>query len=303
MSVKIKYFLTLIALQVCAVFTLTAQVENVAMQFAALPTDAVNVGNGGIDAIGKMSDDTMDISVGYMLYASSEMPVSYMTLNAGYRITSKLDLSLSALYGICDEYEMLNSSGIPIGNFKPGQILVTAGAGYRIVDFLQAEVELKYINETLSPDAKFGAFATDVRVNANVPISSEYVLGASVGVSNLGTEVKSVSGKSFSLPTALNLVVGCTGVLSEEHNISAIVGTDVYFCKAFAAAIGASYTYNDFLSVRAGYRHGGKTVVPSFVSLGVGVNFFGISLDAAYLLAAKDSPASGTVCVSLGYSF
>ena len=63
-------------------------------------------------------------------------------------------------------------------------------------------------------------------------------------------------------------------------------------------------TGNDYtVSVRAGYRYGGDSVIPSFASVGAGVKLFGVHLDAAYLIASGDSPLKNTFCIGIGYSF
>jgi hypothetical protein len=57
------------------------------------------------------------------------------------------------------------------------------------------------------------------------------------------------------------------------------------------------------VSVRAGYRYGGKSVIPSYASVGAGFKLFGVSLDLAYLIASGDSPLQNTLTFGLGYSF
>ena len=85
--------------------------------------------------------------------------------------------------------------------------------------------------------------------------------------------------------------------------LEVLVDADCYFSGAFSAAAGASYTYNGMVSVRAGYRYGGDSVIPSFASVGAGVKLFGVHLDAAYLIASGDSPLKNTFCIGIGYSF
>ena len=53
--------------------------------------------------------------------------------------------------------------------------------------------------------------------------------------------------------------------------------------------------------VRAGYRYGGKSVIPSYASVGAGVRFAGVKVDLAYVVSS--SPMANTLGVSLGYSF
>ena len=57
------------------------------------------------------------------------------------------------------------------------------------------------------------------------------------------------------------------------------------------------------VAVRAGYRYGGKSVIPSFTSVGIGLKFVGITLDVAYLMADKTSPMRNTLEFGLGYRF
>ena len=77
---------------------------------------------------------------------------------------------------------------------------------------------------------------------------------------------------------------------------------DCYFEGAVAAALGAGYTFNDMFSFNAGYRYGGKSVIPSYASLGVGGRFMGVSLDFAYVLPMTTS-MSNTLSLAVGYSF
>ena len=74
-----------------------------------------------------------------------------------------------------------------------------------------------------------------------------------------------------------------------------------YFTGGFAAAVGASYAFDDMVFVRAGYRYGGKSVIPSYASVGAGVRFAGVKVDLAYVVSS--SPMANTLGVSLGYSF
>ena len=79
------------------------------------------------------------------------------------------------------------------------------------------------------------------------------------------------------------------------------VDADYFFSGWFAAAFGASYTFNDLVSFRAGYRYGGKSPIPSYASVGAGVKFAGVKLDLSYLLGSE--VMNNTLAVGLGYSF
>ena len=91
--------------------------------------------------------------------------------------------------------------------------------------------------------------------------------------------------------------------IGKKHAAEVLVDADYYFSGAFSASAGAAYTYNDLVSVRAGYRYGGKSVIPSFASVGAGVKLWGVHIDVAYIIAAGTSPLRNTFAVGLGYSF
>ena len=172
-----------------------------------------------------------------------------------------------------------------------------AGFSYRFLPFLSAGVNVGYASSKLAESASYGAFNADVFVMAKFG-----GLKVAAGVSDIGSAVSSASGTSFSLPTAATLGAGFQTVAAEKHGIEVNADADYYLAGAFSAALGASYTYNDMISVRAGYRAGSESVIPSFASVGAGVKLMGIKLSVAYLIAS-DSPLANTLALGLGYTF
>ena len=77
---------------------------------------------------------------------------------------------------------------------------------------------------------------------------------------------------------------------------------DYLFSGALMAGLGLEYCIVDIVSVRAGYHYGDAAkALPSFASVGLGVKFAGVHLDAAFLLASKT--LGNTLMIGLGYSF
>lgn len=68
--------------------------------------------------------------------------------------------------------------------------------------------------------------------------------------------------------------------------------------KAFTAAAGAEYSFNQLVFARAGY-HFSSAVAPRFASFGLGFAFKGIGLDAAYLLGQTANAWTLTLRVAL----
>lgn len=275
-----------------------ADAQSVAMSFSALPTDPAELAMGGISEV---SDDTrMNASAGYMLYSPSYVPASYMTAQAEYVIKDKIGFSLGALYGKCAEYEMFNPGGLSSGYFTPAQMKFNAGVEYKVLNFLSAGIKLKYLGESLAPEAKYGAFAGDVYVTADVPLSSTSSLVGRAGVANAGTKVKSASGQGYSLPSSALVAAGYKSDFGRSR-LSIMAQADYYFCNTLAISAGASYTFNDLVSLRAGYHVGDKVVMSSFASAGLGLCLFGARLDFAYLFGSD--VMKNTLSVSVGYAF
>ena len=275
-----------------------ADAQSIAMSFAALPTNPAELAMGGISEVS--NDTMMDASAGYMLYSPSYVPTSYMTAQAEYRLKGKIVISLGALYGKCTEYEMFNPGGLANGYFSPTQMKFNAGVEYKVLNFLSAGIKLKYLGESLSHEAKYGAFAGDVYINADVPLSSTSSLVGRAGVANAGTKVKSASGQEYSLPSSALVAAGYKSDFGRSR-LSIMAQADYYFCNTLAISAGASYTFNDLVSLRAGYHVGDKVVMSSFASAGLGLCLFGARLDFAYLFGSD--VMKNTLSVSVGYAF
>ena len=277
--------------------------ETVAMQFSAIPTGASHAAKAGIEFTEStlLTGKTLDVSAGYMSYSPSYAPSTFMNVDAEYCLNEKISVSLDAVYGMGKEFDIYNASGLKSGTHKPSQMMVGVGAGYKFLDFLSAKVNLKYMTDKLAPEASYGAFGADVAVDGVFQVSSNGKAVAEFGVFSFGSKVTSASGAKFGIPSSVRLAGGYIHDFNEKNSVSVLAQADYYLHKAFGAAVAAEAMIADIVSVRAGYNVGAKHVMPSFASVGAGVHFAGIKIDAAYLIGA--SPIANTLAVSLGYSF
>lgn len=279
---------------------LNAQTEKIAMHFSALEMGAKELGNAGTSFICQR-DERVNINAGYTLYSLSESPVSYMNLMGEYRLSKNISISLEGLYGLCKEYEMIDLSGNSIGTYKPDQKMVSVGAKLSFLKRFRVEVKGKYINENIAPQKGYNAFAADLIVMGRAISKEKAALEIFAGMRNLGTEVTSSNGVKFSLPTSVLAGVSYRTDIGNKGRIDLASELNYYLHGSIAAKVGAGFTFNDFVSVKAGYRYGGKSVIPSFVSVGAGIRLFGVSLDLAYLSGIDNK--SNSMALSLGYSF
>ena len=110
------------------------------------------------------------------------------------------------------------------------------------------------------------------------------------------------TGASFALPMTAVAGVGYTLDFGKKNSVDLNVDAEYHIDGGFAVAGGASYTFAKLATIRAGYRYGGNTVLPSYASVGACINIFGARVDVAYLIGGKYSPMANTVCISLGWS-
>lgn len=92
----------------------------------------------------------------------------------------------------------------------------------------------------------------------------------------------------------------------DRHSLAAAVEGQAYFggLPAGGCSVGAEYGFNSIAALRAGYHYGSnKNGLLSYASIGAGLSMFGITVDAAYLIASARSAMHNTFMVGIGYRF
>ena len=277
---------------------------SIAMPFVEIPRNSVALAEGGtrlcrpssmsygafenIAAL-PFSPSKMDFSVSYQKWAPKQVDETFISFGTGARL-GKLGLALSGSLGNHQPYTEYREGGFEGTKFTPKDLVIGLGAAYGITDAIGVGVSAKYLSNTLASSASYTAFSVDVLGYGQFgPVA----VGA--GVRNIGSKVKSYSGTAYSLPMA----VSAGAAYDSEIGVGAAMDADVYLGGGFDLGLGAHYCWNDMVSVRAGYHLG--AVLPSFFAVGAGFQFFGVHLDATYVVAP--ALASGGLCVGLGYRF
>ncbi len=244
------------------------------------------------------SESSFDVSAGYTMWQPSYVKGNVISVGAAYNMKNKLGIAAGLYYGMNPAYDAAGAGGSANGTFKPSDLHAAVGVSYRFIDALSVGVNFGYASSSLAEGKSYGAIAADAFLMAKF---SDFKVAA--GVSNILGSIESAGGAKFSLPASVAVGAGYGKAFAEKHAIEADLDFDYFFTGGFAAALGAGYTFNDLVSVRAGYRYGGESPIPSFASVGAGVKFSGVKLDLAYLVAGSDSPMKNTLAVSVGYSF
>jgi long-subunit fatty acid transport protein len=238
----------------------------------------------------------MDVAAGYTLWQPSAVGSNMLNVGAAFNMNQKFGVAVGILYGMNPAYDITDAGGAVKGQFKPSDIHANVGVAYRFLPFLSLGANIGYASSSLAEGYSYGALVTDVFAMAKFA-----GVKVTAGVANIGTSLTAVSGAKFALPASAAVGVGYEASFAEKHAVEALLDADYYFGGSLAAAAGAAYTYNDMVTVRAGYRYGGQSPVPSFASVGVGVKFIGLKLDLAYLIGS--GAAKNTLALSLGYTF
>ena len=287
-------------------FAASAQV----LPFTAIDYSPVTLAKGGTSVVETTSvanaafgnpaavaffDGKADVNASYATWSPSQVKTTVINAAGAYKVNDKIGVSAAYSGGTYPEYEIFDLAGMSDGTFTPKHMYAGVGVSYLMKPELAFGVNVGFASNTLSKDVSYSAVSAD--------LFAMYCVGpirVAVGVSELGPKVASESGE-FSLPTAARLGFGYDLMVQEDYTVDLSVDASYYLAGAFSAAVGTSYNFKDMFSLRAGYRYGGESVIPSYASVGLGAGMSGVMLNVAYLFASET--LSNTLCVGCSYSF
>ncbi len=307
------HFKTLAALLGCVLATgsLRAQ-DGVGFPFIRIDRDPVSAGMGFAGAASTeetayssfrnssvipFSERKATVGVSGQSWAPDGVKSTNVNFGTAFKVSDRIGFSLGAAYQMGEEYAVFNTSGDSKGTYKPSDLVIGAGTGFRILNNLSFGADFRYARQSLSVDDSFSAFNADAFLTYH---SSD--LNVTAGVSSYGSSLKSASGESYSLPTSATVGAEWAKALSDNHGVRLAADADYFFSGAVTAAAGAQYSFKNMFFLRGGYHFGtNDAVLPSFATVGLGVRFFGVSLDLAYLTA--NDILGNTLTVGLGCRF
>lgn len=260
-----------------------------------LSTSSIAWGSYGNIAALPFSDLKGDAQLSYNNWNPTS--TNYYNGAVGFNLKNKVGISGGFSTGSGKEFELFDDNGNSAGQFTPKNIRANVGVSWRFIEWISVGANVSMVNETLLDNFSSKAVAADV-----------YLMGefkgirASAGISKLGGKVKDSSGREFPLATSVVAAIGYAKDF-DENRIEVEADMDYFLSSTspISVSLGAAYTYNDMVSIRGGFHSGG--VISNHASVGLGLKFFGVRLDAAYFLAGSDSPVHNTVAIGLGYCF
>ncbi len=241
--------------------------------------------------------ENMSAGLSGQMWAPDGAKSTNLGFGAAFKAGGRLGFSVGGAYQMGEKYSLTDEAGNSNGTFKPNDMVLNVGAGFLIIDNLSAGANLRYASQKLASDHSLSGISADVFLTYRLSD-----LNVTAGISSLGSSVKSEAGVSFSLPVSATVGADWSKTFSEVHGVRVAADADYFFSGNFTLAAGAQYSFNDMVFVRGGYHFGTEdAVLPSFATVGLGVRFFGVSLDFAYLTG--NEALGNTMTFGLGYRF
>ena len=271
-----------------------------AVPFLNIPSDARTAAMGGTGislekgaftlddnmATSAMTHRTAAFGANFWSWAPSTSALKLINASGYYRF-GKFAVALGGKYCMEKPFDVVSAVGKPLGTYTPSSFTMGAGFAYRIIDPLAIGVTLRYVSSSYYENVKGNTFAADI--NATFSTGG---LRAAIGVANLGGKLR-----GDSLPTLAK-----AGAAYKIGGFQASAEVDYLFAGALMAGIGAEYGFKDIAFIRAGFHYGdANKAIPTYASLGLGVQYWGVRLDATWITASK--VLGNSLGFSLSYSF
>lgn len=245
------------------------------------------------------AEQTMAAQAGFGVWQPSYANLKTIGLGGMYKVSPKIGIALDFKYLMMPSYSGVTGNGTDIrdSEFGPSELNLAAGLSYKIIDCLSAGLALRYAGSTLAPEVSANVFAADFGV-----FFQKNSVSAGLSLNNIGTDVK-YSEAAYSQPMLVKAGAGYNLKMGTSE-LFLTAQADFLFAGGFMAGAGCEYSFKEMVFARVGYHYGDAVnVIPSYASFGLGLKFFGVTLDAAYLVADSTSPMSNTMVFGLGYRF
>ena len=256
-----------------------------------VPSDSRSMAMGGIDM--QRDADNMDIQAFYGMWAPKSADNKMFGGNAFFRIGKDLGVSLEGRVFKDKPYDIISEQGMATGeSFSPSDKIFGAGVFYDITEVFSVGLKGRVVASAIAADAKGSAFCADLSAAYNGDVFS-----ATLALRNVGSKI-SYGKASYSLPSMAAL----QGSVRPLEGLTAAAEIDYLLAGRLMAALGVEYGIADIVFLRAGYHYCSSVKgIPTYASLGLGLQFAGVRLEASYLTASKT--LDNTLLFSLGYAF
>ncbi len=250
-------------------------------------------------AASAISGKTMEIGVNYGNWQPSLTQSRNMSFGGYYNFASNFSIGLGYRYEMLKKQDLISNEGMTEGSFRPQGMSVDLGVAYRVWNNLSLGANLRHSRVSIH-NLQETTFSADVHLYYQCERISA------------GLTVNNINGGDNMIINPLNVKLAAQGALlpkSNSHQLDmhlqmGYVAPELY--RSFLVGAGLEYSYSSNYFARVGYSYSDeKKYMPSNLSLGLGVNFYSIELNAAYLIETQKTEISrgNTFSVGLAWSF
>ena len=254
-----------------------------------VPTDSRSLAMGGVTL--PNNAPSLDAGAFFGIWAPQAANNTVFGLDAFFRI-GKLTFTAEGADFLDTPYDAYSEPQGFRGRFQPYDLILSIGGAYDITGNLSAGLKLRSITSALADNAVGSVYCGDVFVSW-----TGGSWGAMLSGRNIGGKIN-YGGGEWALPA----LVALDGHWSPLQQLTLAGNASWLFSGALMAGAGAEYTFAEIVSVRAGFHYGDAAkALPTFASAGIGVKFYGVKLDATYVLPLGN--AGNSFVIRAGYAF
>ena len=223
----------------------------------------------------------IEAAASYAKWAPGLSNSNNLVAGASFRLNRKLVLSVGYAG------QTLSAINVNGQDYTPKDMIIAGAVSFALGKSLSVGASVNYAKSELFEDTSISGTAFDLMLSYR-----RDAFGVAGGVRSLGGKI----GNS-SLPTSA-LVSGGYSIPAGPVVLNLVADADYYFSGNWSAAAGAEASVMSLVQVRAGYRFSSEhAVIPSHLSLGVGLTLGPAALDVTYLTASEylDSTIMGGV--------
>lgn len=243
-------------------------------------------------------ENTGSIAASYNLWQPSASNNRLFAASGFGKSGDKMAFGFSGRFVTHQPYDITNDQGVVSGTYTPREYALEGGGAFKIWRFAIG-VTFRYIGSDLGGEKPGSAFGADLAL-----MYKTETLSLAASVVNFGTNLNYGGDSTYTLPTMSKVGFAYNIAFLEQHRASLGLEWDYLFSGGSMVAGGLEYAFKETAFLRLGYHWGdADKAIPSYASIGLGVKFYGVTINAAYLIAFGESPMKNTLSLSLGYDF
>ena len=190
-----------------------------------------------------------------------------------------------------------------VGEFtRPNGKSLEVAYGLKVCDEVALALTARYLHYANGLGDKYAAMNFDLALYSQLPLSFREgaMLNLGAQVSNAGF---SITKSGFTQPLTAKVGASLLTPFGDAHSLLAEVDLGYRFApvgmKSLIANVGVEYSLMQLLKFRAGYAHN----IYDYATVGLGLRFMHVQVDASYWASGKMCPWRNTFRVGVGLEF